>query len=527
MEGCGIWDVGGPVQCSCLNTGQKKSLHYPMLFNSYPFLFIFLPIVLVGFYFLHRKSRRAALAWVTASSLVFYGYWDYHYLGLVAVSIVINCALGYQIARDRSKAWLIVGVLVNLAAIAWFKYSLFLYLSLTGGARPPEFMRDIILPLGISFFTFQQISYLVKVWRGHETPSRLETHAFIVLFFPHLIAGPIVLYENIAWQVRHRPRVKGYLAASFQVGLFIFAIGLFKKVVIADSLAPHVNAIFKFASRPDYDLPTWDAWIGASAYSLQLYFDFSGYSDMAIGLGRMFGFRLPMNFNSPYKALNIIDFWRRWHITLSSFFRNYVYIPLGGNRKGVRAQLGFVMVVFFLTGLWHGAGWTFILWGTLHGSLVALHHIWTRTKVAYALVNLNCRLILVIFRIASQLLTLMAVVILWVIFRADSWVTTKKIVHSMFSWPAFPGFAIPDHNIYFVLKPAVLFLFICCITLPNSLEIVRWVRKLRRPETGRRRTRSVSEWIMGLLYSGLTGTCLYLAVSSLGLVKSQFLYFNF
>ena len=253
----------------------------------------------------------------------------------------------------------------NLAVIGWFKYSLFLYLVATNGANPPDFLKGIVLPLGISFFTFQQISYLVNVWRGHEQPARLETHAFIVLFFPHLIAGPIVLYENIAWQVRRRPRLAGYLAASFKIGLLIFAVGLFKKVVVADSLAPHVNDIFKFAARQDYDLSIRDAWIGALSYTLQLYFDFSGYSDMAIGLGRMFGFRLPTNFNSPYKATSIIDFWRRWHITLSLFFRNYVYIPLGGNRKGVTAQLSFVMLVFFLTGLWHGAGWTFIAWGLL------------------------------------------------------------------------------------------------------------------------------------------------------------------
>src|SRR5438105_958464 len=321
-----------------------------MLFNSYAFLFAFLPAVLVGFHLLHGWSRRLALAWITLSSLVFYGYWDYRYLALIVPSICINCALGYLIARHWSKAWLVAGVAANLAVIAWFKYSLFLYLTATGGVAPPDFLKGIVLPLGISFFTFQQIAYLVNVWRGHETPARLEVHAFIVLFFPHLIAGPIVLYENIASQVKRRPRQNGYLAASFRLGLTLFALGLFKKVVIADSLAPYVNDIFKFAARPDYDLLLSDALIGAAAYSLQLYFDFSGYSDMAIGLGRMFGFRLPMNFNSPYQATSMIDFWRRWHMTLSSFFRNYVYIPLGGNQKGAAAQMLFGMVVFFLTG---------------------------------------------------------------------------------------------------------------------------------------------------------------------------------
>lgn len=499
-----------------------------MLFNSYEFLLVFLPAVLIGFYLLHWRSRRLALAWITISSLVFYGYWDYRYLALIVPSITINCALGYLIARHWSRAWLITGVAANLAVIGWFKYSLFLYLVATNGGAAPDFLKGIVLPLGISFFTFQQISYLVNVWRGHEQPARLETHAFIVLFFPHLIAGPIVLYENIAWQVRRRPRLAGYLAASFKLGLLIFAIGLFKKVVVADTLAPYVNDIFKYAARPDYDLSNRDAWIGATAYTLQLYFDFSGYSDMAIGLGRMFGFRLPMNFNSPYKAVSIVDFWRRWHITLSSFFRNYVYIPLGGNRKGVPAQLLFVMVVFFLTGLWHGAGWTFIAWGVLHGALVAVNHLWTNTALARALATTGKPGIRSTYRIASWAMTMTAVMVLWVLFRADSWPTARKIIAAMFDPHAQAGRAIPDLNVYFALVPAIGLLFICCWLLPNSLEISRWVRRRSTAMSGRidagiRYFPIPQQWS----YPALAGICLYLAVSSIGYVKSQFLYFNF
>lgn len=499
-----------------------------MLFNSYAFLFAFLPPVLIGFHFLHLKSRRLALAWITASSLVFYGYWDYRYLALIIPSICINCALGYLIARHRSKAWLVTGVALNLAVIAWFKYSLFVYLTITEGAAPPDFLKGIILPLGISFFTFQQIAYLVNVWRGHEAPARLEVHAFIVLFFPHLIAGPIVLYENIVSQVKRRPRYNGYLAASFQVGLIIFAIGLFKKVVIADSLAPHVNEIFKFAAKPDYDFYLPDAIIGTLGYSLQLYFDFSGYSDMAIGLGRMFGFRLPINFNSPYKSVSIIDFWRRWHMTLSSFFRNYVYIPLGGSKKGPAAQILFVMIVFFLTGLWHGAGWTFIVWGMAHGVLVAINHLWGSTSIARALRTSAIPKVQMAYKLVSWGMTMFAVAALWVVFRADSWGTVKKFFGALIRLQ-FGGYAMPDLNKYYILPPTIIFLFACCWLLPNSQKISRWVRKLSVKSSSNHfyANSPAGMAIRNLSYPILIGACLYLAISSIGSAKSEFLYFNF
>jgi alginate O-acetyltransferase complex protein AlgI len=500
-----------------------------MLFNSYAFLFAFLPAVLVGFHLLHRWSRRLALAWITASSLIFYGYWDYRYLALIVPSICINCALGYLIARHWSKTWLIAGVAANLAVIAWFKYSLFVFVTMTGGAAPPEFLKGIILPLGISFFTFQQIAYLVNVWRGHEAPARLEVHAFIVLFFPHLIAGPIVLYENIVSQVKRRPRIAGYLAASFKVGLFIFALGLFKKVVIADSLASYVNEIFTFAAKPDYDLLLPDALIGATGYSLQLYFDFSGYSDMAIGLGRMFGFRLPMNFNSPYQSVSMIDFWRRWHMTLSSFFRNYVYIPLGGNKKGLAAQMLFVMIVFFLTGLWHGAGWTFIVWGLAHGVLVVINHLWANTALAQMLSTSQAPKIQTLYKFISWGMTMTAVAALWVIFRADSWGTAKKFFDALLTFQLYGGRAIPDLYKYYILPPAIVLLFICCWLLPNSLKISRWVRMqslVSAPQHFYKNTITRVS-LKNLTYPALTGGCLYLAITSISYIKSQFLYFNF
>lgn len=495
-----------------------------MLFNSYEFLFLFLPIVLIGFHLLHLKSRRIALAWITASSLVFYGYWDYRYIALIIPSIGINCALGHLIAHNNNRKWLMIGVAANLAVIAWFKYSLFIFLTVTRySLEAPDFLKGIVLPLGISFFTFQQIAYLVNVWRGHEEPARLETHAFIVLFFPHLIAGPIVLYENIVAQVKRTRFKPGYFAATFSIGLLLFSIGLFKKVIVADSLAPFVNDIFKFADRTDYDLLFPDAVLGAAAYSLQLYFDFSAYSDMAIGLGLMFGFKLPINFNSPYKATSIIDFWRRWHMTLSSFFRNYVYIPLGGNRKSVPAQYAYIMIVFFLTGLWHGAAWTFILWGVLHGVLVAINHFWSRTFWAQALRTAKSDCIRQSYVIVCWVLTMTAVSALWVVFRAASWRTVEKFTGAVFDFDFLGSHAIPDANIYYVLSGAILLLFICCWFLPNSLQIVKWIRKQKSSAQGTQVGSIAKRWA----YPAVAGSCLYLAVTSIGHVKSAFIYFNF
>jgi alginate O-acetyltransferase complex protein AlgI len=500
-----------------------------MLFNSYHFLFIFLPIVLSGFYLLHTKSRRLALAWITLSSLVFYGYWDYRYLALVLASIGINCGLGYLIARHRSRRWLIVGVVANLAVIAWYKYSLFAFITLTQGAfATPDFLKGIVLPLGISFFTFQQIAYLVNVWRGQEQPARLETHAFIVLFFPHLIAGPIVLYENIVAQVKRVRHRRGYFSACFRVGVLLFSVGLFKKVVIADSLAPFVKQIFDFAAKTQYEFLFPDAVLGASAYSLQLYFDFSGYSDMAIGLALMFGLKLPMNFNSPYKATSIIDFWRRWHITLSSFFRNYVYIPLGGSRKGVRAQIFFILIVFFLTGLWHGAAWTFIVWGLLHGVLVVLNHLWARTSIRQRLMAAESGSIRLAYQFISWMLTMTAVGALWVLFRADSWATVMKFAQALLEFRFRGPHPIPDMNIYYVLPPVILVLFLCCWLLPSSLQMATILRKQTKKsfETEMRVFPVVS--IFGrLLFPTLTAFCLYFSVTSIGHVRSDFIYFNF
>ena len=273
-----------------------------MLFNSYSFLFLFLPATLLLFHYLRRQhSWMAALSVVSVLSLVFYATWDPRYLALLLPSMAFNYALGEILARTRQRVWLIVGIAANLGVIGWFKYSHFLYVNLTGAAEAPSFLRDIALPLGISFITFQKIAYLVDIWRGHPRATSFMRFAFFVLFFPQLIAGPIVLFRNIDRQVGHGPRTEPRYRAMVSVGVMLFAIGLFKKVIFADSMGHFADHVFAFAARPDYYLTPNDAWLGALTYSLQLYFDFSGYSDMAIGLGLFFGIRLPINFYSPYK----------------------------------------------------------------------------------------------------------------------------------------------------------------------------------------------------------------------------------
>ncbi len=480
-----------------------------MLFNSHTFLFAFLPVVLLAFHVALRHSWRLALSTVSMLSLVFYGMWDSRYLALLVPSLVVNYVLGEVLARTRHRAWLIAGIAANQAVIGWFKYSAFFYVTATGTA-PPDFMRGIVLPLGISFITFQKIAYLVDIWRGHPKAASVDRFAFFVLFFPQLIAGPIVLFRHIDRQIRRRRHDARLLWASTHLGLVLFAIGLFKKVVIADSMGTFADGVFYYAELPAGRLGFLDGWIGASTYSLQLYFDFSGYSDMAIGMARMFGFRLPVNFNSPYQASSIIDFWRRWHMTLSSFFRDYVYIPLGGNRKGAAVQAVFILVVFFLTGLWHGAGWTFVVWGTAHGVLVLLNHLWLRwspwrapTWIAWPL-------------------TLMCVVVLWVVFRAPNFAVAERMLTAMWVPGPLTLGAIAYLNMPYVTYLFPILVWVVALTAPNSTVLAHRLRRGRWRAAGR--AAPTPQW---WLPAAVTGAALYLAISSIRNIQSKFIYFNF
>jgi D-alanyl-lipoteichoic acid acyltransferase DltB (MBOAT superfamily) len=393
-----------------------------MLFNSPVFLFVFLPICLMGFAVLGRWQTRAALIWLASASLCFYGWWNPIFLGLIVPSMAFNWTVGRWLAHSATegstlarRSAFLLAVLVNLGLLGYFKYFGFFVESVNQVAGTAFTVRDMVLPLGISFFTFEQITYIRGAYSGRARATDPVRYALFVTFFPHLIAGPIVLYTEMMPQFE-RPSTFRLKGANLAVGASIFAIGLCKKVVIADSVAGYAGPAFA-AAGAGAPLTFFEAWGAALAYTFQLYFDFSGYSDMAIGLGRLFGVRLPLNFDSPYKAANIIEFWRRWHMTLSRFLRDYLYVPLGGNRHGTTRRYVNLMITMLLGGLWHGAGWTFVIWGGLHGAYLVVNHLW---RAATAPLTSLRRVPRWASSAAARLVTFTAVVVAWVFFRAEN-----------------------------------------------------------------------------------------------------------
>ncbi|HHH38949.1 MAG TPA: MBOAT family protein [Sedimenticola sp.] len=404
-----------------------------MLFNSYSFIFFFLPTALVVFYLIGgRGHHRVAIAWLVAASLFFYGWWNPAYLGLILFSMLFNYAVGVSLGQerertiDRRRLILALGIGINLLLLGYFKYANFFVDSVNAVFDTGYQLQKIVLPLAISFFTFQQIAYLVDAYRGLTREYNFLHYCLFVTFFPQLIAGPIVHHGEMLPQFA---RKKTYHpdALNLAIGITIFSIGLFKKVVIADNVAGAASPVFAAAeNRAAIDFFT--AWTGAFAYTFQLYFDFSGYSDMAIGLGRMFGIRLPVNFNSPYQATSIIDFWRRWHITLSRFLRDYLYIPLGGSHRGTLRRYLNLFVTMLLGGLWHGAGWTFVIWGGLHGLYLMVNNLWRRIW--------RWRIDRWWSRGIARVVTFLAVVVGWVFFRAESFGGALHLLRAMTNLPS-------------------------------------------------------------------------------------------
>jgi alginate O-acetyltransferase complex protein AlgI len=411
---------------------------FAMLFNSVGFLFVFLPVLLIVFFWLGGISRRLAATWLTAGSLFFYGYWNPVYVGLLLGSIAFNYAVGYALARGaagrRRGALLFFGVAADLALLGYFKYANFFIGTLDALGGHLGF-ADIVLPLGISFFTFTQIAFLVDAARGEAKEFDFVHYALFVTYYPHLIAGPVLHHKEMMPQFGE-PKTYRFSFDSLTVGLTMFSLGLFKKTVLADSVAPFASQIFGSVERGD-PLSLLQAWGGALAYTLQLYFDFSGYSDMAIGLSYCIGVKLPLNFNSPYKAADISDFWRRWHMTLSRFLRDYLYVPLGGNRHGNVRRYGNLMATMLLGGLWHGAGWTFVIWGGLHGLYLCVHHAWQAAWRGLFGKRPATR----IGHVAGVATTFLAVVIGWVFFRAPTLSSALAILHAMFG---LDGVTLPD-----------------------------------------------------------------------------------
>ncbi|MFA9374254.1 MAG: MBOAT family protein [Poseidonibacter sp.] len=391
-----------------------------MLFNSYEFIFLFLPSTFFIYFYLNSKRlTEISKGFLVFSSLFFYSWWNIVYLPIILVSMLFNYVIGNTLSsRSLKKSFnkkviLTFGIVSNLALLVYFKYADFFIENLNSVVGTDVPLLHLALPLAISFFTFQQIAYLVDSYREETKEYDFLNYALFVTFFPQLIAGPIVHHKEMMPQFANvRNKIKIY--KNIALGLFIFSLGLFKKVVIADSFAVWATKGFDSSTSLNF----FEAWITSLSYTFQLYFDFSGYTDMAIGIALLFNIKLPINFNSPYKALDIQDFWRRWHITLSRFLRDYIYIPLGGNKKGKFRTYNNLLATFILGGFWHGAGWTFIFWGFLHGMALIVHRLWN--SIGFQLP-----------RVIAWIITFNFVNIAWVFFRAKEWDDAIKVLSGM------------------------------------------------------------------------------------------------
>ena len=416
-----------------------------MIFSAAEFIFLFLPLVLLAYYGLVLFNQKVlAKAGLVVASLFFYAYWKVDYLLIILLSIGFNFVLSKylgQFVGRKKKLLLQFGIVANIGLLFYFKYLVFFandVLTLFGGGFQIE---HILLPLAISFFTFQQVAYLVDRYKGLSLDDNLLDYCLFVTFFPQLIAGPIVHHKEMMPQFAdsQNQRVNW---DNLLLGLFVFSIGLFKKVVIADTLADWVDAGYH-----DYLLlSSMDAWLLSLSYTFQLYYDFSGYADMAIGIGLMFNIKLPLNFMSPYRATDIQDFWRRWHMTLSRWLRDYVYIPLGGNKISKIITLRNVFLTAFISGIWHGAGWTFMLWGTLHGLAMLVHRLWKDAGF-----TLNAKL--------AWFITFMFVNVTWVFFRSENLTQATTVLGKMFNvielsnnLTSISIFSVLKENVFWILE---------------------------------------------------------------------------
>ena len=456
-----------------------------MLFSSQAFILGFLPLTLVVFYLAagHRRARQSV---IIGASMLFYGLWNWRFVPLLVGLTLANWLIVQAYARLQARPLLLGGVALNLLALGLFKYLNFFAGSATALLRLPPVAWSVVLPLGISFFSFQKISYLMDLYRGARPIYGLLDFAEFVSFFPQLIAGPLVRHDEIIPQFGVDPRGPA-MWENLSRGAVLFAIGLAKKSCFADTFAFTVDPLFaKVAITP---LNLAEAWSAALGYSLQIYYDFSGYSDMAIGLALMFGLRLPVNFNAPYRALSIRDFWRRWHITLSRFLRDYLYIPLGGSRVTPSRQGVNVVATMLLGGLWHGAAWSFVIWGGLHGLALAANSAWDRTRLPMP-------------RPLGWALTMLFVLGTWVLFRAGSFQQAWSILSSM------AGLAGRGH--YHLDNRAVVGLACAVAVLgPSSQEVVRRLRPTR--------------WLAVPAGAGLTVLLLLVG----GRLPNAFIYFRF
>ena len=533
-----------------------------MLFNSYFFIFVFFPIIFFGFFRIGQRSQILATLWLATASLFFYGWWNPCFVGLLLGSIVFNYGSSYMLGNSvahqsvkQSKILLTGAISVNLILLCYFKYVNFFAENINYLFGTSLSIEKVILPLGISFFTFTQIAFLVDTYQGKVKEYSFLHYVLFVTYFPHLIAGPVLHHKEMMPQFAE-PSVFHINWNNIAVGFTIFVLGLAKKVLLADSLAVFSTPIFSAITAGGEPM-LFEAWIGSLAYTLQLYFDFSAYSDMAIGLSLMFNVRLPLNFNSPYKATSIIDFWRHWHMTLSRFLRDYLFIPLGGSRNGKAQRYLNLMITMLLGGLWHGAGWTFVIWGGLHGLYLMINHAWRGIKKQMDWSDGG-----ILARLGAGALTFLAVVVGWVFFRADNFSSAITMLHGMagmngislpssietpfsdtflpLNWFVFSGL-LPLSQLH--IEKAVTLLFISlgiAWGLPNVHQIFCLYRPVcedinesidiipnaKIPSILKNKINCHFEWKPTMTYAWATGAIFSLAIMGLTHV-SEFLYFQF
>ncbi|HQQ62158.1 MAG TPA: MBOAT family protein [Pseudomonadales bacterium] len=486
-----------------------------MLFNSLEYIFLFFPVATILYFFLNgRGLYRAASIWLVIASFFFYGYWNPKYILLIVTSITFNFLMGEMLQKKNSRLLVATGITFNLGLLAYFKYANFIVDNINLLFDASIHIPKIELPLAISFFTFLQIAYLVDCYQAKVKETDFLHYALFVTYFPHLIAGPLVHHQELMleFSIEKNKRVDW---ANVYKGLYIFAIGIFKKVFIADAFAEWAKLGFDTATP----LGFFDAWGASLSYTLQLYFDFSGYSDMAIGASIILNIKLPINFNSPYKALDIQDFWRRWHMTLSRWLREYLYIPLGGNRNGSFFTGVNLCITFLLGGLWHGASWNFVIWGALHGAAVVIHRVWHATGLKLP-------------RIFAWFTTFMYVNLAWVFFRAKTLPDSLRMLQAMTNLDSInisePFTTVCNYLFPFELThlapqgvepllPVMSLLFILvffplCLLAPNTHEISQ---RLKQPTFG-----------SCLLIAVLAGIPIFQILFMSSRI-SEFIYFNF
>jgi D-alanyl-lipoteichoic acid acyltransferase DltB (MBOAT superfamily) len=478
-----------------------------MLFNSTIFLLLFLPVT-AALFFGARTPDGSKLALILMS-MIFYAWWSALFLLLILAGIVINYFISRYLllsANERGRRfWLVAGIVINLVPLLYFKYMAFFVETLNAIGDFDFVWQRVVLPLAISFYTFQKIVLLVQSYRREVPDVAFRSYALFILFFPHLIAGPITSARELLPQFDD-PKTYRFRFDDFALGLSIFACGLAKKVLIADAFAPNATAVFAAAERGD-PLSMVAAWVGALSFTLQLYFDFSGYSDMAVGLARMFNIRMPINFFSPYKATSIVDFWRRWHMSLSWFLREYVYFPLGGSRRGMPRHLTNLLVTMLISGLWHGAGWTFIAFGAVHGVALMIQTAWHNSIG----IRINA--------VAGWAATMLVVIVGWVFFRAETMSGALAVLGAMFSGGRAGTGPVFGPDLVTVIAAAL----IATVVLPNTTEIFEPQRV-----SGLHLQPGSLQFSWGTTRGWASATAVLLAacLTKLG-TYSEFLYFNF